>query len=79
MSEIELVIFDMAGTTINDDDSVNRCVRAALENVGVTVTPAEVNRVMGIPKPAGKKGEMGVECMALGFGERASLIERKIN
>ncbi len=34
--------------------------------------------VMGIPRP-GKKGEMGVECMALGFGERASLVERKIN
>ena len=34
--------------------------------------------VMGIPKP-GPKGEMGVECMALGFGERAKLIERKLN
>jgi len=32
--------------------------------------------VMGIPKP-GKKGEMGVECMALGFGEQANLVERK--
>ena len=26
--EIELVVFDMAGTTVNDDDSVNRCLRA---------------------------------------------------
>ena len=34
--------------------------------------------VMGLPKP-GPKGEMGVECMALGFGERASLVERQIN
>ena len=33
--------------------------------------------VMGLPKP-GKKGEMGVECMALAFGERAKLVERKI-
>jgi phosphonatase-like hydrolase len=48
---IRLVIFDMAGTTINDDDGVNRCVRAALENVGVRVTREEVNAVMGIPKP----------------------------
>jgi hypothetical protein len=31
---------------------------------------------MGIPKP-GKKGDMGVECMALAFGERAKLVERK--
>jgi hypothetical protein len=32
--------------------------------------------VMGLPKP-GPKGEMGVECMALAFGERAKLVERK--
>lgn len=48
---IELVIFDMAGTTVNDDDGVNRSVRAALEHVGITVTPEAVNQVMGIPKP----------------------------
>src|SRR4051812_28505086 len=48
---IELVIFDMAGTTINDDDGVNRCVRAALAEVDVVVSREAVNRVMGIPKP----------------------------
>lgn len=51
MSAIELVVFDMAGTTVNDDDSVNRCVRTALQHVGVVVTPEAVNLVMGIPKP----------------------------
>jgi phosphoglycolate phosphatase-like HAD superfamily hydrolase len=49
--EIDLVVFDMAGTTVNDDDSVNRCLRAALEGAGVSRTPAAVNRVMGLPKP----------------------------
>jgi phosphonatase-like hydrolase len=49
--DIDLVVFDMAGTTINDEDGVNRCVRAALEAVGVSVTRDAVNRVMGIPKP----------------------------
>ncbi len=48
---IDLVIFDMAGTTVNDDDGVNRCVRAALAEVGITVTREAVNAVMGIPKP----------------------------
>jgi phosphonatase-like hydrolase len=48
---IELVIFDMAGTTVNDDDGVNRCVRAALDAVGLTVNREAVNQVMGIPKP----------------------------
>lgn len=48
---IELVVFDMAGTTVNDEDGVNRCLRAALAHVGVEVTPEAVNEVMGIPKP----------------------------
>jgi phosphonatase-like hydrolase len=49
--EIELVVFDMAGTTVNDDDSVNRCLRAALAAAGISVTATQVNRVMGLPKP----------------------------
>jgi phosphonatase-like hydrolase len=49
--DIELAVFDMAGTTVNDEDSVNRCVREALAAAGVTVSPGAVNAVMGIPKP----------------------------
>jgi phosphonatase-like hydrolase len=48
---IELVVFDIAGTTVNDKDSVNGCVREALEAAGLSVTAAEVNAVMGLPKP----------------------------
>ena len=48
---IELVVFDMAGTTVNDDDGVNRAVREALRHAGVSVTREAVNDVMGIPKP----------------------------
>ncbi|MEX0676410.1 MAG: phosphonatase-like hydrolase [Pirellulales bacterium] len=49
--DIELVVFDMAGTTVNDDDGVNRCLRAALAQVGLSATRDAVNQVMGIPKP----------------------------
>ena len=48
---IELVVFDMAGTTVNDQDSVSRCVQASLAVFGVTVGVDDVNRVMGIAKP----------------------------
>lgn len=48
---IELVVLDMAGTTIRDDDAVNRCLRAALTAAAVPVTRAQVNAVMGLPKP----------------------------
>jgi phosphonatase-like hydrolase len=48
---IDLVVFDMAGTTVRDDDAVHHCLRAALTEVGVGVTRDEVNEVMGLPKP----------------------------
>jgi phosphonatase-like hydrolase len=51
MPAIDLVVFDMAGTTVHDRDGVNRCLREALEVFGLDAAPAEVNRVMGLPKP----------------------------
>jgi len=48
---IELVVFDMAGTTVYDGDAVNVCLRAALEAAGCAVTREMVNEVMGLPKP----------------------------
>jgi phosphonatase-like hydrolase len=51
MDEIQLVVFDMAGTTVNDEDAVNRCVRDALRSAGLEVSAVAVNRVMGLPKP----------------------------
>jgi phosphonatase-like hydrolase len=50
-SKIGLIVFDMAGTTVNDEDSVNRCLREALGAHGLEVTPEQVNAVMGIFKP----------------------------
>lgn len=48
---IELVVFDMAGTTVEDGDAVAGAFRAALAGVGMEVDPAAVNAVMGLPKP----------------------------
>lgn len=48
---IQLVVFDIAGTTVRDDDAVNRCLREALAAGGVEVSREEVNTVMGLPKP----------------------------
>ena len=48
---IELVVFDMAGTTVFDGDAVNASFRAALAAHGVTADPAVVDRVMGYHKP----------------------------
>jgi phosphonatase-like hydrolase len=48
---IELVVFDMAGTTVYDGDAVNASFRAALAAAGVEADSAAVNAVMGLPKP----------------------------
>src|SRR3974390_608631 len=47
---IKLVVFDMAGTTVRDDDAVNTCLRQALAK-HEAVSREEVNAVMGLPKP----------------------------
>jgi phosphonatase-like hydrolase len=48
---IELVVFDMAGTTVYDGDAVSVCFRAALAAAGVFPDLDAVNAVMGIHKP----------------------------
>jgi phosphonatase-like hydrolase len=48
---IELVVFDMAGTTVYDGDAVNASFRATLATWGIEADPAFVNTVMGLPKP----------------------------
>jgi phosphonatase-like hydrolase len=50
--DYDLVVFDIAGTTVFDGDAVGACLRRALEHVaGVSFSRDEVNTVMGIPKP----------------------------
>jgi phosphonatase-like hydrolase len=48
---IDLVVFDMAGTTVYDGDAVNASFRATLAGRGLDVDSALVNSVMGLPKP----------------------------
>jgi phosphonatase-like hydrolase len=48
---IKLVVFDVAGTTIKDDDAVNTCLRRVLHAHDIDVDRDAVNRVMGEPKP----------------------------
>lgn len=49
--QIELVIFDIAGTTVEDPDGVGGCLKSALTADGVVWNAEQVNSVMGIPKP----------------------------
>lgn len=60
--KFQLVIFDLAGTTVADNNDVARVLAETLQGFGVSVTIHEANALMGIPKPiairellAGKK------------------------
>jgi phosphonatase-like hydrolase len=65
---IELVVFDMAGTTVEDGDAVNSCFRAALAGAGIAADPAAVNAVMGLPKPE------AIRLLLAGAGRGASEV-----
>lgn len=46
-----LVVFDMAGTTVKDNDDVSKALIAAFAQVGIPIGLTETNPVMGYPKP----------------------------
>jgi phosphonatase-like hydrolase len=48
---LRLVVFDLAGTTIEDDDAVNRAFRIALRSASIEADRDIVNAVMGLAKP----------------------------
>lgn len=49
---VDLVVFDVAGTTVRDEgDAVGACLRAALAAAGHDASRDAVNAVMGLPKP----------------------------
>jgi len=50
MNEIELVVFDLAGTTVKDDGQVPEAFTAALKEHGIEVTPEQLSRVRGSSK-----------------------------
>ncbi|HEX4329596.1 MAG TPA: HAD hydrolase-like protein, partial [Burkholderiales bacterium] len=50
MHELELVIFDMAGTTVKDDNQVPQAFTAALAAHGIEVTPQQIRNLRGASK-----------------------------
>lgn len=48
---IKLVVFDMAGTTVEDKDNVHEALIKGFELFNYKIDRADANTVMGIPKP----------------------------
>lgn len=49
--KIELVVCDLAGTTIKDNQDVHKALQRALAGFGIAISLDEANEVMGFPKP----------------------------
>jgi phosphonatase-like hydrolase len=50
LNELELVIFDLAGTTVEDHGEVPEAFTAALAGHGIIVTPEQIKSVRGSSK-----------------------------
>lgn len=48
---IKLVVFDMAGTTVEDKDNVHEALINGFKKCNYTIDREDANTVMGIPKP----------------------------
>lgn len=51
ISKPALVVFDLAGTTIEDNGDIHRMLKAVFREYHLDISLEEVNAVMGIPKP----------------------------
>jgi phosphonatase-like hydrolase len=50
MPDIKLIAFDMAGTTVRDDNEVLHCFFEAAQQTGLVADADKVNAMMGLPK-----------------------------
>ena len=48
---VELIVFDLAGTTVKDNSDVHRVMQKALKKFEVEISLDDANTVMGLPKP----------------------------
>ncbi len=50
MNKVKLAIFDMAGTTVQDNNEVYRCFFDAIKATNIEVSPEKINSMMGWSK-----------------------------
>lgn len=74
MKKIELVIFDLAGTTVKDNGNVADCFIRAFRQQGFELAMDDVNRVMGFRKK--EAISILLDMLDVLPGEKESLIER---
>lgn len=71
LGAVELVIFDMAGTTVQDDGQVPEAFTAALAEYGVTVGPEAIRALRGASKREAIRGLLPAGAAQAELTERA--------
>ena len=51
MMKPKLIVFDLAGTTVNDNKDVHHVLQRVFKKIHIRISIQEANEVMGIPKP----------------------------
>jgi beta-phosphoglucomutase-like phosphatase (HAD superfamily) len=59
--QTKMVVFDMAGTTVEDSDNVHQSLMNAMKTKAYDVTRDDVNRVMGYPEAYSDRDATGGE------------------
>ena len=75
-TQTKMVVFDMAGTTVEDDDNVHQSLINAMAAKGYKITRSDANRVMGYPKPVAIDTLLNEKFKIHSESERAALVEK---
>lgn len=77
--QTKMVVFDIAGTTIEDSDDVHKSLINAMGAKGYKITREDANRVMGYPKPLAIETLLQENFKISAERERKALVEKIYN
>ena len=74
--QTKMVVFDMAGTTVEDSDDVHHSLMGAMAAKGYEITREDANKVMGYPKPVAIDTLLKDKFNLKSESERAALTDK---
>ena len=72
--QTKMVVFDMAGTTVEDNDDVHQSLINAMNSKGYKITREDANKVMGYPKPIAIDSLLKEKFQVNADSERTALV-----
>jgi phosphonatase-like hydrolase len=80
MPLVDLVVFDIAGTTVRDADYVGLAVQSAFKDFDVELSITTINPIMGLPKPIAIQQLLEAEGLDLSVDDiHRSFVEKMLD